>query len=91
MAALSGGQKAKALYDYEARAQDELSFKRHEIITVLGKDEVRLLQLLCGSGPSRSARARLAFPHAHTRRWWGGLASPSCLIARCFAVLRWAS
>ena len=39
MAALSGGQKAKALYDYEARAQDELSFKRHEIITVLGKDE----------------------------------------------------
>ena len=24
MAALSGGQKAKALYDYEARAQDEL-------------------------------------------------------------------
>ena len=36
---LSGGQKAKALYDYEARAQDELSFKRHEIITVLGKDE----------------------------------------------------
>ena len=30
---------ARAIYDYEARASDELSFKRHDIIEVLGKDE----------------------------------------------------
>jgi len=37
--ALREGQKAKALFDYEARAPDELSFKRRDIITVLDKDE----------------------------------------------------
>jgi len=37
--ALHEGQKAKALFDYEARAPDELSFKRRDIITVLDKDE----------------------------------------------------
>jgi len=31
--------RARAIYDYEARASDELSFKRHDIINVLGKDE----------------------------------------------------
>ena len=36
---LKEGQKAKALFDYEARAPDELSFKRRDIITVLDKDE----------------------------------------------------
>ena len=36
---LRQGQKAKALFDYEARAPDELSFKRRDIITVLDKDE----------------------------------------------------
>ena len=30
---------ARAIYDYEARASDELSFKRHDIIQVLGRDE----------------------------------------------------
>ena len=30
---------ARAIYDYEARASDELSFKRHDIIQVLGQDE----------------------------------------------------
>ena len=30
---------ARAIYDYEARASDELSFKRHDIIEVLGQDE----------------------------------------------------
>ena len=33
------GQEARAIYDYEARASDELSFKRHDIITVLSRDE----------------------------------------------------
>ena len=28
---------ARAIYDYEARASDELSFKRHDIILVLGQ------------------------------------------------------
>ena len=32
-------QEARAIYDYEARASDELSFKRHDVITVLGRDE----------------------------------------------------
>ena len=30
---------ARAIYDYEARASDELSFKRHDVIMVLGRDE----------------------------------------------------
>ena len=29
--------EARAIYDYEARASDELSFKRHDIIQVLGE------------------------------------------------------
>ena len=32
-------KQARAIYDYEARAIDELSFKRHDIIKVLGRDE----------------------------------------------------
>ena len=31
--------QARAIYDYEARASDELSFKRHDVINVLGRDE----------------------------------------------------
>ena len=30
---------ARAIYDYEARASDELSFKRHDVIEVLGRDD----------------------------------------------------
>ena len=33
---------ARAIYDYEARASDELTFKRHDIIEVLGQDEPML-------------------------------------------------
>ena len=32
-------QKARAIYDYDARASDELSFKRHDVLEVLGVDE----------------------------------------------------
>ena len=39
MAALTHGQKARAIYDYDARAADELSFKRNDVITVLKADE----------------------------------------------------
>ena len=39
MAALTPGQKARAIYDYDARAADELSFKRNDVITVLKADE----------------------------------------------------
>ena len=30
---------ARAIYDYEARASDELSFKRHDVITVISRDD----------------------------------------------------
>jgi len=39
MSSLAPGQTARAIYDYEARAADELSFKRNDIINVLGADE----------------------------------------------------
>jgi len=32
-------QKARAIYDYDARASDELSFKRNDLIEVLGVDD----------------------------------------------------
>ena len=33
------GSDCRALYDYEARATDELNFSRHQIIRILGQDE----------------------------------------------------
>ena len=39
MTALVSGQQARAIYDYAARAPDELSFKRNDVITVLKADE----------------------------------------------------
>ena len=33
------GQSARAVFDYVARAEDELSFKKHDVILILGKDE----------------------------------------------------
>ena len=39
MSSLAAGQTARAIYDYEARAADELSFKRADVINVLGADE----------------------------------------------------
>lgn len=39
MSELAAGQRARALYDYEARAPDELSFRRNDVIVVRKADE----------------------------------------------------
>ena len=39
MATLAPGQSARALFDYAARAPDELNFKKNDVILILGKDK----------------------------------------------------